>query len=190
MPITLNDTTITGLAANGLPAGSVTATNMYSGAILQVVQIIKTDTWAGGGAPTTFYPVTGFTANITPQFSTSKIMVKVNVVLGSQYWEVQGNLLRNGANIAASQGTVRGSRLPVTFCENITDASGATGYSIFQGTCTYIDSPATTSLVSYGISLNGYSTYPIYVNRSYYDADIADYYGQPISTITLMEIKA
>ena len=190
MPITLNDTTITGLAANGLPAGSVTATNMYSGAILQVIQTIKTDTWSGGGAPTTFYPVTGFTANITPQYSTSKIMVKVNVVLGSQYWEVQGNLLKNGANLTASQGTARSTRLPVTFSAAITDASGATGYSIFQGTFTYVDTPGNTSPVSYGISLNGYSTYGIYVNRSYYDADVADYYGCPISTITLMEIKA
>jgi len=190
MPITLNNTTITGLAANGLPAGSVTATNMYSGAILQVVQTVMKDTWAGGGAPTTFYTVTGFTANITPQYSTSKIMVKVNVVLGSQYWEVQGNLLRNGANVAASQGTARGSRLPVTFCEAISSAGGALGYDIFQGTFTYIDSPATTSPISYGLSLNGYSTYGIYVNRSYYDGDVTDYYGQPISTITLMEIKA
>ena len=190
MPITLNNTTITGLAANGLPAGSVTATNMYSGSVLQVVQTVKKDTWSGGGDATTFYTVSGFSANITPQFSTSKIMIKVNVVLGTQYWEVQGNLLRNGANIAASQGTARGSRLPVTFSVNITDASGATGYDIFQGTCTYLDSPATTSAVSYGISLNGYSTYPIYVNRSYYDYDQFDYYGCPISTITLMEIKA
>ena len=54
----------------------------------------------------------------------------------------------------------------------------------------YLDSPATTSQVSYGISLNGYSTYPIYVNRSYYDYDQNDYYGCPISTITLLEIKA
>jgi hypothetical protein len=190
MPITLNNTTLTGLAVGGLPAGSVTATNMHSGAVLQVVQTVKKDTWSGGGAPTTFYTVDGFAANITPQFSTSKIMIKVNVVLGTQYWEVQGNLLRNGANIADSQGTARGSRLPVTFCVNIADTSGATGYDIFQGTCTYLDSPATTSAVSYGVSLNGYSTYPIYVNRSYYDADITDYYGQPISTITLMEIKA
>ena len=103
MAITLGDTTITGLAANGLPANSVTATNMYSGSILQVVQAIKQDTWSGGGAATTFYTVTGLTANITPTYSTSKIMVKLSVSVGAQYWEVQGNLLRNGANIADGQ---------------------------------------------------------------------------------------
>jgi len=72
MPITLNDTTITGLAAGGLPANVITATNMYSGSVLQVVQTVKTDTFTGGGAPTTFYTITGFTANITPQFTTSE----------------------------------------------------------------------------------------------------------------------
>ena len=118
MPITIDNTTITGLAAGGLPANVITATNMYSGSILQVVQTIKKDVFAGGGAATTFYTVTGFTANITPTYSTSKILIIASMSLGSGYWEVQGNLLRNGANIAASQGTARGSRLPVSFALN------------------------------------------------------------------------
>ena len=190
MPITLNDTTITGLAAGGLPANVITATNMYSGSILQVVQTVKKDTFSGGGAPTTFYPVTGFTANITPQFSTSKILIIANMALGSGYWEVQGNLLRNGANLTASQGTARSTRLPVSFSVNQYFGSGGTGYNFLDTNYLYLDTPGTTSPVSYGISLNAYSTYGVYLNRTGYDLDSADYYGCPSSTITAIEIKA
>ena len=108
MPITLNDTTITGLAAGGLPANVITGSTVYSGAPLQIVQTVKLDTFSGGGAPTTFYPITGFTANITPQYSTSKILIIANMELGSGYWEVQGNLLKNGANLTFSEGTRQG----------------------------------------------------------------------------------
>jgi hypothetical protein len=189
MPITLNDTTITGLAAGGLPANVVTATNMYSGAILQVVQTIKKDTFTGGGAPTTFYPITGFTANITPQYSTSKILIIANMALGSGYWEVQGNLLKNGANLTASQGTARSTRLPVSFSVN--QYYGATvGYNFLDTNYLYMDTPGNTSPVSYGISLNAYSTFGVYLNRTGYDLDSADYYGCPSSTITAIEVKA
>jgi hypothetical protein len=189
MPITLNNTTITGLAAGGLPANVITATNMYSGSILQVVQTIKKDTFSGGGAPTTFYPITGFTANITPQYSTSKILIIANMALGSGYWEVQGNLLKNGANLTASQGTARSTRLPVSFSVN--QYYGATvGYNFLDTNYLYLDSPGTTSAVSYGISLNAYSTYGVYLNRTGYDLDSADYYGCPSSTITAIEVKA
>jgi len=189
MPITLNNTTITGLAAGGLPANVITATNMYSGSVLQVIQTIKKDTFTGGGSATTFYPITGFTANITPQFSTSKILIIANMALGSGYWEVQGNLLKNGANVTASQGTARGSRLPVSFSVN-QYFGGTFGYNFLDTNYLYLDSPATTSAVSYGVSLNGYSTFAVYLNRTGYDLDTADYYGCPSSTITAMEIKA
>jgi len=189
VPITLNDSTITGLAAGGLPANVITATNMYSGAVLQVVQTVKTDVFSSGGAPTTFYPITGFTATITPQFSTSKILIIANMALGSGYWEVQGNLLKNGANVTASQGTARSTRLPVSFSVN-QYYGGVAGYNFLDTNYLYLDSPATTSAVSYGISLNTYSTYGVYLNRTGYDLDSADYYGCPSSTITAIEIKA
>jgi hypothetical protein len=55
----------------------------------------------------------------------------------------------------------------------------------------YLDSPATTSPTTYGLSLNGYSTFTLGVNFNVYsDPDSADYFANPISTITLMEIGA
>ena len=188
MPIIMGDTTVSGLT--NAPAGSITPTSMYLGTVLQVVQAKKVDTWTSGGAGTTFYTVTGLAASITPQFNTSKVLVKINVVAGSQYWEIQGNLLRNSSIVTASQGTTRGSRTACSFSSCICNASGATGYDVTPTCFTYLDSPATISALTYEIALNGYSTYPIYVNRSYYDYDAVDYASCPISTITLMEIKA
>jgi hypothetical protein len=109
--------------------------------------------------------------------------------LGSGYWEVQGNLLKNGANLTASQGTARSTRLPVSFSVN-QYYGGVAGYNFLDTNYLYLDTPGNTSPVSYGISLNGYSTYGVYLNRTGYDLDSADYYGCPSSTITAIEIKA
>ena len=83
MPITLNDTTLTGLAAGGLPANVITGSTVYSGAPLQIVQTVKLDTFAGGGSNTTWYPITGFTATITPSSTTNKILVMADMQLGT-----------------------------------------------------------------------------------------------------------
>jgi len=87
MPITLGDTSITGLGVGGLPAGTVNSTTLadsavtaakmgYSGAIIQTqyvssgtrVQTTHSSTWA---EPSTAYRVT-----ITPIFANSMIIVK------------------------------------------------------------------------------------------------------------------
>jgi len=189
MPITLNDTTITGLSAGGLPANVITGSTVYSGAPLQVVQTVKLDTFSGGGSNTTWYPITGFTATITPSSATNKILVMADMQLGTGYWTIRGILTRNGANVTGSFGTARSLRQGVTFCVNWYE-NGATGYQMIRQAVDYLDSPASTSAQTYGISLSGYSTYGVYMNRSGIDTDSSDYYGCPASSLTLIEVKA
>jgi hypothetical protein len=189
MPITLTADGIEGLAAGGFGDNIVTAANMYTGAVLQTVETVKTDVFSGGGASTTYYAITGFTATITPSSASNKVLILANMQLGSGYWEIQGKLTRDGSDVTGSLGTARGSRLPCSFAVNHY-FGGVQGYDFFDTNYCYLDSPATTSAVTYGISINGYSTYAVYMNRTGYDLDSADYYGCPVSTLTLMEIKA
>ena len=189
MPIIMGDTAINNIASGGLPDLALTSSAMYSGAVLQVVQTIKTDVFAGGGVNTTFYDITGFTANITPSSNTNKILVMADMQLGTGYWVLRGKLRRNSADVTDSFGTARSARAATSFVTHGYE-NGATGYQMYRVAYEYLDSPATTSALTYGIAISTYSTYGVYMNRSGNDGDSADYYGCPSSTITLMEIKA
>jgi hypothetical protein len=189
MPITLNNTTITGLGTGGLPANVITGSTVYSGAPLQVVQTVKKDVFSGGGVAATWYPITGFTATITPSSATNKILVMADMQLGTGYWTIRGILTRNSANVTGSFGTARSNRQAVTFCVNWYEG-GVSGYQMIRQAVDYLDSPASTSAQTYGISLSGYNVYGVYMNRSGIDTDASDYYGCPASSLTLIEVKA
>jgi hypothetical protein len=168
----------------GLSTGSIA----YPGAVLQVIQTIKKDTWTASGTDgTTFYgPVTGYAATITPTSTSSKILVICSMFCSSGYWELQGRLVRNGSNITESWGDVRGSRTRCSFVANVYDVNGYYWYPINY---TYLDSPGVTTATTYSVTLNPYSGYYVHMNKTSFDNDTADYYGQPSSTITLMEIS-
>jgi len=160
-------------------------------AVLQVVQKVKKDTWSSGGNPETFYPVTGLDASIKLQSPTNKVLVIVNVHAGSGYWEIEGRITRNGYVIDAATGIRRGARKPATFLDNIYEGVGSQRYSWRPIHCHFLDSPQTTDPLTYGVELNAYSTFTVGVNfNPFFDNNSTDYYGQPISTVTLMEIAA
>ena len=52
-----------------------------------------------------------------------------------------------------------------------------------------LDSPATLSAVTYAVWFGSPYGNPIYINRSYADADSTSY-GVAVSTLTVMEIAA
>lgn len=160
-----------------------------TGSIINVVQTVKQDVWSSASNGTSFYPITGYTATITPTSTASKILIICNMFVTSGYWEIQGRLTRNGADITGSWGNARGSRTRCSFATNQYENAGSQQYSWSDVHYTYLDSPSTTSATTYGVSLNGYSTFTIAMNYNVYvDSDSADYYGQPSSTITLMEV--
>ena len=93
---------------------------------------------------------------------------------------------------AIGVGDAAGSRLHDTVITR-DSPSGDVPYSLWIGNLngSYLDSPSTTSATVYklqgtlGVSYSG----TFYINRSGDDAN-ADYGGRPISSITVMEIKA
>lgn len=152
---------------------------------VQVVNYIYTSTWTVSGSGTSWYD-TPLAATITPSSPNSKILVMAKMILGTQYWEIQGRLTRNGNVIGI--GDARGSRMQCGFATLKYDA-GQDYYDWFPVSYTYYDSPATTSPITYRIQLNPYSSNTICMNRKYSWNDGNDYDGCPSSTITLMEIS-
>ena len=159
------------------------------GHVVQVKQTVFKDTFStsiGSG----FAEVTGLRCSITPKSTNSKILVRLSLVIASQYWQVRGRILRDGTVIDGALGNTRGNRTRVSF--NYIKYGGGDTTSIYDMAgvpVEYLDSPATTSSVEYSLDIGGYSaSYTVYVNKSHTDNNGADYDGTPMSTMTLMEI--
>ena len=158
-----------------------------TGSILQVVQTAKTDTFTS--AVTGDVAITGLSASITPSSTSSKILVMYSINYDNNRGNSGGGfrIYRNGSHLTAASAAVAGNRYTVTgdFGANANaDQSG------MHRSFTYLDSPGSTSSLTYQIYNNqDSSSYTTYINRSRADADQADD-GRMSSTITLMEVSA
>lgn len=174
-------TTIATLSSTGLTMAA--GKKVFSeGSVLQVVSTTKTDTFTT--TSTAFTTITGLTASITPSSSTSKILIIVSVT-GSQ--EVNTNdayigLFRDSTQIAL--GDAAGSRIRYSFLLNTSNASWQT-----TGSVNFLDSPSTTSAISYSVRARVPSSGTLYINRGQSDTDGAYGASRTVSTITVMEIK-
>lgn len=162
-----------------LSAGSLSATGSGGGKILQVVQATLTTTANVTG--TTFGSV--FTASITPSASTSKVLVIVDLSVGQAASNfVNIRLTRSSSTLL--QGDSAGSRTRVTTQAN----PGGAGVMAAAG-LNYLDSPASTSSLTYAIEIASHTTGAVYLNRSGTDTDSAGF-SRGASTITLLEVAA
>jgi hypothetical protein len=192
---TVNATTVNATTVN---ATTVNATNVVSpvmggitapGMVLQVQQAIKTDTFTQTTTGNTYYPVPGLSVNITPKSATSKILVTCVVNLGSSSYQGRGIVFRNSTPLGL--GNADALRTGVSFGFNAYDSgTAAVGdqYHVIPCTFTFLDSPASASLLTYSISVSAYNTVGISVNRSWAWQNTAEYDPAFSSTITVMEI--
>jgi hypothetical protein len=166
-----------------------TGNYILGGRILQVAQAIKTDTQTQTST-TTFLAVTGMTVSITPSSSSNKILVQGKVSIGgSSETDRSGfRLVRTagGSDTAICIADAVGSRARFT--------SGPTGgYNQFVNTVVetpffFLDSPSTTSAVSYKIECY-HAAGNLFINRSSEDQDSANN-GRGTSVIVAMEVAA
>ena len=164
---------------NGLVSGA-------SGGIIQVVQTVRTTTFAQDLATQTD---TGevIQATITPTSASNKVMLWAHCCMGlANDGNCSITFVRGGSNIAAATGDASGSKTRVSATGH-TDATARD----FHISSMFLDSPATTSSTTYGIKLrhgeNG--TTWIYLNRNHTDSDSA-LTLRPVSSLTLMEVSA
>ena len=144
---------------------------------VQIQTVTKTDAFTT--TSTSFVAVTGLTVNITPTSSSNKILVIGNVSYsGGSGQAMAVQLQRNGSAIFV--GDASGTR-PRAF-----GSESGGGYQAPSNAFTILDAPATTSAVTYSISVmvNGGTGA---VNRTSANRDGLD--AVTASTITVMEIS-
>lgn len=159
------------------------------GSVVQVIQTVKTDTWSGSVASgsATYATVTGLSVNITPTSANSKIFVMLSLYVGYYTYLYRGIVRRNGTSIGL--GDTAGSRPRSSFTIGThTGTASWDQYHFHQVAFNHLDSPASTSLLTYDVALAAYSGYSVYVNRSHAWQNSVEYDGTPSSTITVMEI--
>ena len=185
-PNTNSDYTLT------LPTNTGTLLSTASaGTVLQVLSTAKTDTFVSS-ATVTDTAVTGLTVSITPTSSSSKILVFCNLGIAAE--NAQGGAAKLTRTVSAvttqlSLADTAGSRSRGSFAGSGYRGS-ATGYllMVWNQNLSYLDSPATTSAITYGVQVSSLST-GTYINRTGSDTDAADMY-RGVSYITVMEIAA
>ena len=174
-----------GITANGttiVSGGKVVTAAQPTGAVLQVVQTVKTDTFSTSGG--SWVDVTGFSVSITPSSSSSKILVSFSGYAASSSasagtYAILLRLVRDATTVFV--GNARGSG------QQAAAQIGSSNYHYAQSLAgTYLDSPATASAVTYklqmfvesgGTGLIGGS----YITNAAYDASVP-------TQITVMEI--
>jgi len=155
--------------------------------ILQVVSTAKTDTFTT--TSTSYTGITGLTATITPSSATSKVLVTVQLAFGaggSGGGINYGTFKLSGGNAANYTGASASARRSgVWGGTSNTDNANV----IYSNSIVYLDSPATTSAVTYGVQVITRASGTVVINRSFLDAD-NDYLSRGASSITVMEVAA
>ena len=143
---------------DGVPTGG-------GGGIIQVKQSLYNSYVTKNNS--SFESVSGFTVVMTPKFNTSKILITLNLLLEVRSASIVAiELTRGGSSIFTNEGGLRANE----------SANG--GYLTFS----YLDSPASTSALTYGVqtrSSNGDYTFNNYIGG-----------GPANSFMTLMEVSA
>ena len=169
-------------------SGQVLSTNgsgalswVQGGRILQVVQTAKTDTFSTTTTGS-YVDITGLSVSITPTSSSNKILVFFNTnVSASDVCSVQ--LLRGSTPIFNGD-SGGGSRFQAT----VDGVAVVNGDKVAPVSAMYLDSPSTTSSITYKIQVRNLSG-TVTVNKPLNDSD-ASYTARTASSITVMEVAA
>ena len=171
------------IPTTGVPTGG-------GGGVIQVVSVTKTDPFTATST-STIQDVTGLTVNITPKFSSSKLLIHVHVsTTASTNWGGQALLLAkvdSGTTTYPFRGDATGSSTRATF--PVTGSGANNGYPDLL-TGSFLDDAGSTNTITYKIQHIDESTNnAIYINRETHGTGGA---GQCISTsgITVMEVSA
>lgn len=165
-------------------AAGISTSKLGTGAVLQVVTVTKTDTTSFAGA-NTWFNVSGVSASITPSSASNKILVLCVTMYSatSGYNAVNFAIARNGTRTPV--GDAASTRVSAFWGSD--DVYGA-GANADQAIIMYVDSPSTTSSVTYQLQgNNARDSETIYINREASDGDNVQT-TRGVSTITLMEI--
>tara|TARA_Y100001972_G_scaffold123747_1_gene171559 strand:+ start:464 stop:982 length:519 start_codon:yes stop_codon:yes gene_type:complete len=153
------------------------------GKVGQVIQATKTDSQTFALATGSLSDVSSLTLNITPTSTSSKILVEYRMHVGRQSTNPApySCLLRDGTIIF--KGDAAGSRQQATATYG---TIGGTETNAIH-TQIFLDSPSSTSALTYKIQVGGFASRSFYVNIPNVDSSATI---TATSTITAMEVLA
>jgi len=165
---------------------NIQSSDLPAGSVLQVVSTTKTNIFSASVNQGAFTAITGLSASITPSSTSSKILVIAHVSGGNDAnlnRQQSYRILRDGTPIGV--GEDEGNRQGISFQNSSTTQ---TERALPSASANFLDSPATSSSITYSISVGHESvTTNVYINRSELD-DNQIYAYRGASTITLMEV--
>jgi hypothetical protein len=167
-----------------LDTTGATVSGLTTGKVLQVVQTVKSDVFSTGARADSPVEITGLTASITPASSSNKILVMFSMSFGSSGSNNGHCFLYRDATVIQI-GDADGSRPQST---KSWETSADWNQSAVNIVC--VDSPATTSSVTYSVKIGGNGTATCYLNRSGRHLTTAFDDSTEASQVILMEIGA
>ena len=168
------------------PDGRVTGNTIKStGNVIQVKQSVITD--VESTTSSSFVVIPGLSVNITPSATSNKILITADVKIGNNSGAgAYIKLVRNG-NTDIYKGDTASNRTP---CLQQTYGGSDTGeglYGMAKMGGTFLDSPNTTSQVTYAVYWMRMNSATLYTNRCGSETH-TQYEGRAASSITVMEI--
>ena len=160
-----------------------------TGSILQVAQVVKTDAFSTDSD--SMVDVPGLSVSITPSSANNKILVIADIHAGTNYYVGFINVVRNSTTLLL--GDAAGSRPRTTMVVFQDPTMGGTHGQTDNYNRMILDSPATTSSVTYKIQASGRidndSNGAIFINRTAPDRNTIGYDVRMASSLTLMEVS-
>ena len=173
-----------GVTIDGLKIKDVSSGSVMSKPILQVVEATDvTDTSYTGTGPTA---LGSLNLSITPTSTSSKILLMATVNLSSdstRYWTLQ--FYRDTTELGVSD-QATGSQTNAFIQPNVLEAPDVK-YQTLVTSMNYVDSPSSTSAITYSVKIERYASSTVWYNRPHTVAD-AGYSNFTRSTIQALEI--
>jgi hypothetical protein len=190
---------ISQINSNSLASGVPSSANMPAGSVLQVVQSTKTDSWSTNAGNGQWFDIPGqggsgtFQVQITPRSASSRILILSHIPMSNTSGQVgRTQLQRNGTAIfigdaagSRPRGMAQGYWAPAAF-------GGQDPIQVINLGGTFVDSPATTSTLTYKVAVGADNTggaAQIRLNATTRDTDGAGADSRTACSIIVMEIQ-
>lgn len=182
--ITVAAPAVAGTNTITLPASTgtiLTNTAPKAGNILQVLQSVKTDTFTTTN--TAFQIPSGLSVAITPSSTSSKILVMVTTQFAVDADNGHGYAILQRDGTVILQGDAAGSRPRTYVAQNNFGNNAPPNYQLVA-----LDSPSTTSAVTYSLGVRSSNATTVYLNRAVRDNNDTGFDPRSASTIIVMEV--
>ena len=159
------------------------------GHVINIQSVNKTDTQTTTSS--SFTDVTNLSITMTPKSSSSKFFVSCSMAVGCDNYFVYLRLVRNGVVLQTPDGSGSFSNRTTGHFSYMSNVTGSSAYILLHLPAQHLDSPNTTSAVTYKVqfAVRSDTSMSGHINRTHRDLDNSGGYdARGVSTLTVMEI--